>query len=48
MTALSAADPFDKMFAEEGQKGHRHVILLVEAKGGDRWITFPVRLAGPP
>jgi serine protease Do len=48
MRPLSGTETFDQAFAEQGEHGHRHVILLVKATGGDRWITFPVRLTGAP
>lgn len=48
MMPLSGTKSFDTMFADNGRKGHRHVIVLVQASGGERWISFPVRLEGPP
>lgn len=47
MTPLTGDEPFDVLFSDQGRNGRRHVILLVQAKGGERWITFPVRLTGP-
>ena len=48
MRPLSGTETFDQVFVEQGKGGRRHVILLVKATGGDRWITFPVRLTGAP
>ena len=40
---LSVGTSFDNVFATEGQSGQHYLIALVETKGGDRWVTLPVR-----
>lgn len=46
MRPLSGSKSFDAMFADYGRMGHGHVIILVKASGGERWVTLPVRLEG--
>ena len=43
---LTGRENFDRMLVEQANRGRRHVICLVKARSGDRWITLPVRLNG--